>query len=104
MNETLVMIAAFLGGGVLGVLFFGGLWFTVNKAVTAKIPALWIVASFVLRISSTLVGFYFIGGKDWQSLILCLLGFIVARHLVLLKTKSWDAKQLNLKKQNSYGA
>ncbi|HEA22037.1 hypothetical protein LCGC14_0651890 [marine sediment metagenome] len=104
MNETLLMIAAFIGGAVLGVLFFGGLWLTVKKAVTAKVPALWLVGSFVLRTGVTLLGFYFIGGKDWQSLVLCLLGFIVARQLIIRTTKSWDAKHLSLKNENSYGA
>ena len=46
MNETVNMILAFIAGLALGTLFFGGLWFTVKKAVTAKIPALWIFTSF----------------------------------------------------------
>ncbi len=99
MNETAYMILAFTGGIVLGTLFFGGLWFTVKKAVTAKIPALWIFSSFFLRISVTLVGFYFIGAGNWQRLIVSVIGFIVARFVVIRFTKSIDEKQTSLKKE-----
>jgi hypothetical protein len=40
MNETLLMILAFIAGIALGIIFFGGLWFTVKKIVAAKMPAL----------------------------------------------------------------
>ena len=104
MNETLYMILAFIAGLALGTLFFGGLWFTVKKAVTAKIPALWIFGSFFLRISITLVGFYFISSGNWQRLLICVAGFIVARSLVIHFTKSIDEKQIQLKKEVSHEA
>lgn len=104
MSETVSMIVAFVAGMVLGIIFFGGLWLTVKKAVIAKIPALWVFSSFILRSSIILVGFYFIGDKNWQSLILCLLGFIAARFMVIYITKIWEAKHLHLKKEDLYGA
>lgn len=104
MNETVTMIAAFVGGMALGIIFFGGLWFTVKKAVDAKIPALWVFSSFVLRIGITVVGFYFIGAENWQRLIICLLGFIAARFIVLHFTKTMDAKQWQLEKEEIHGA
>ena len=102
MNETAYMILAFTGGIVLGILFFGGLWFTVKKAVTAKVPALWIFSSFFLRVSITLVGFYFIGAGNWQRLVVSLVGFIVARFVVIRFTKSIDEKQTSLKKEAAH--
>lgn len=99
MNETGYMILAFIGGLLLGTLFFAGLWFTVKKAVTAKIPALWIFSSFFLRIGLTLIGFYFIGAGNWQRLIVCAIGFIVARFFVIHFTKSIGEKQTSLKKE-----
>ena len=32
MNETLALVLAWLAGGVLGAIFFGGLWWTVRKS------------------------------------------------------------------------
>jgi len=104
MNETMYMILAFIAGLILGTLFFGGLWFTVKKAVTAKIPALWIFSSFFFRIGITLVGFYFVSSGDWKRFLICVAGFIVARTLVIHFTKSIDEKQILLKKEVSHEA
>ena len=104
MNETIYMILAFIAGFLLGTLFFGGLWFTVKKAVSTKIPALWIFSSFFLRISITLVGFYFVSSGNWKRLLICVAGFIVARTLVMHFTKSIDEKQILLKKEVSHEA
>lgn len=99
MNENVTIILAFIAGLVLGTLFFGGLWFTVKKAVSAKIPALWIFCSFFLRVSITLVGFYFVSSGNWERLLICLFGFIIARFIVIHFTKSIDEKQMPLKKE-----
>lgn len=104
MNENLLMILAFVAGIALGIIFFGGLWFTVKKAVAAKIPALWVLGSFIVRVGIVLVGFYFISSGNWQRLLSCLIGFIAARFLVIHFTKSIDAKQLQLKKETLHGA
>jgi F1F0 ATPase subunit 2 len=93
MNETLFMILAFTAGLALGTLFFGGLWFTVKKTVTAKIPAIWFLGSFFLRVSIVLIGFYFVSNGSWQRLLICLLGFVVARFIVMYFTKSIIVKQ-----------
>ncbi len=104
MNETLLILLAFVAGIALGIIFFGGLWLTVKKMVTAKIPALWVLSSFIIRFGIVLLGFYFISFGNWQRLISCLLGFIASRFMVIQFTKSIDAKQLKLKKKNIYGA
>lgn len=103
MNEILTMILVFVAGAALGVLFFGGLWLTVKKSIHAKIPALWILSSFLLRISITMIGFYLIGGDNWQHLLTALLGFIVARYAVLYFTKKIDARALNFTKKEING-
>ncbi|KIA86045.1 ATP synthase subunit I [Kaistella jeonii] len=98
MNDILTMILVFLEGIILGVIFFGGLWFTVKKSINAKLPALLISSSLFVRIAITMLGFYFVGVGNWQRLLLCLLGFITARFLVLFITKKIDAKNVNLDK------
>jgi F1F0 ATPase subunit 2 len=82
MTEHLKMALAGLWGGVLGAVFFGGLWWTVRKGVSAKRPALWFLGSMLARTSTVLVGFYFVSGDHWERLLLCLLGFISARPIV----------------------
>ena len=50
-------------GLALGVIFFGGLLWTVRKVVSSPWPALWVAASLVLRMSMALTGFYFVSRR-----------------------------------------
>ncbi len=104
MNDNFALILAFIAGIVLGILFFYGLWITVRKAVTSKMPALWLSGSFFIRTGITLAGFYFVAHGKWQRLLICMLGFIAARYMVKRYTKPKEENQLNLKKEADHGA
>jgi F1F0 ATPase subunit 2 len=88
MNETLMLVVAGAVGLVLGAVFFGGLWWTVRKGVSSPRPALWFLGSMLLRMGIVLAGFYFVGGGRWQRLLVCLLGFVIARFLVMWLTRT----------------
>jgi F1F0 ATPase subunit 2 len=88
MNETLMLVVAGAVGLVLGAVFFGGLWWTVRKGVSSPRPALWFLGSMLLRMGIVLAGFYFVGGGQWQRLLVCLLGFVIARFLVMWLTRT----------------
>jgi F1F0 ATPase subunit 2 len=103
MNDILTMVLAFFAGIVLGIIFFGGLWFTVKKSINAKLPALMLSGSLFFRIAVTMLGFYLVGVGNWQRLLVCLLGFITARFLVLIITKKIDLKEINLNKEKFHG-
>lgn len=93
MNNIIYMTLIFVAGLALGTFFFGGLWFTVKKAITAKIPAIWFFSSFILRVSVVMLGFYFISTGGLQLLIISVVGFIVSRFVVTYLTKLIDKKQ-----------
>ena len=82
MNEFLSLAPALAAGVLLGTIFFGSLWWTVQKGVTSERPALWFFGSLLLRLSITLAGFYLVGREDWERWLLCLLGFFLARLVV----------------------
>jgi len=82
MIEILNLVLALMTGVLLGAIFFGGLWWTVRKGFRSKQPALWLFGSQLLRTSIALAGFYFIARGHWESLLVCLLGFVMARLLV----------------------
>jgi F1F0 ATPase subunit 2 len=88
MNETLMLVVAGAVGLVLGAVFFGGLWWTVRKGVSSPRPALWFLGSMLLRMGIVLASFYFVGGGQWQRLLGCLLGFVIARFLVMWLTRT----------------
>ncbi len=88
MNETLSLLVAVLAGILLGLFFFGGLWWTVRKGMASKYAALWFMGSMLLRTGVVLLGFYFVLGDDWRRLLAGLLGFVVARFIVMRLTRS----------------
>ncbi|CAN5541115.1 ATP synthase subunit I [soil metagenome] len=104
MNEISNMVLPFIVGWLLAILFFGGLWFTVKKLTASKMPALLVLGSFIVRVGIVLIGFYFIGSGDWKKLIVCLIGFIVARFAVIHYTKSMDEKIVQIKKEANHEA
>jgi F1F0 ATPase subunit 2 len=98
MNNFFVLSTALIAGFAAGAVFFGGLWFTVRKGVIAKVPALWFIPSFIIRVGATLVIFYYAGDGTWQRLLLCLTGFLIARVAVTRFTKN---KQFKPRKEES---
>ncbi len=88
MSEFLSFAPPLAAGLVLGGIFFGGLWWTVSHAVLSTRPAVWFLASKLLRMGLALGGFYLVGGGRWQRWLLCLLGFVLARLLTWWLTRS----------------
>ena len=87
MSETTDVLAAALAGMLLGVFFFGGLWWTVRRALTSRQAALWFSGSFLARTAITLIGFYFAARGDWRRMAGCIAGFLGARLLVIRFTR-----------------
>lgn len=87
MNEILGLVPALVTGMLLGAMFFGGLWWTVQKGVSSARPALWFFGSLLLRTSMTLVGFYMVSDGHWERLLVCLLGFTIARLIATRLTR-----------------
>lgn len=79
----LTLSLAWLAGAALGAFFFGGLWWTVRALVGAARGAWYVLASLLLRMAVTGLGFYLVAGSQWQSMLACLLGFLMARSAVL---------------------
>jgi F1F0 ATPase subunit 2 len=87
MNEVLPLVLAGMAGLVLGAVFFGGLWWTVRKGVSSQWPALWFFGSLLVRMSIALAGLLFVGRGHWERLVVCLLGFVMARLFVMWLTR-----------------
>jgi F1F0 ATPase subunit 2 len=92
MNEILSITVVFGGGLILGGFFYGGLWWTLQKATVKSRPFFLLFASSWLRISASLAGLYVLAGGDWVKLTICLLGFLSARIII-----TWVIKKLEEK-------
>jgi len=82
MHEFMELVLAGVAGTLLGAIFFGGLWWTVRQCIVTQRSTLWLLGSWLARMGTVLIGFYYIGHEHWQRLLTALLGFIVARLIV----------------------
>ena len=88
MIDVIDMLLPLMTGVLLGGFFFGGLWWTVRRGLSAPHPAFLFVSSGLLRMSLTLAGFYLVSGGHWQQLLSCLAGFLLGRLFVTIWIRS----------------
>jgi F1F0 ATPase subunit 2 len=91
MTGRLDLALAAIGGILIGVVFFGGLWCTVYRGILSAAPALWFFGSLLIRTAAALGGFYWVAQGDWRRLLVCLLGFLLARLAVTRMSRSFSA-------------
>ncbi|GAB3265146.1 hypothetical protein GCM10027347_32680 [Larkinella harenae] len=87
MNNWIDILLAGIAGLVSGVVFYGGLWLTVKKALNNKYASLLFFSSFLLRTAFTLTVFYFAAAGRWERMLVCMAGFLIARLAVIYFTK-----------------
>jgi len=76
------LLLAGLAGFGLGLVFFGGLWFTVRGAIASSHPARWLAVSFLFRAMLVSCGFYLATGGMIDRVAACLLAFLATRWLL----------------------
>jgi F1F0 ATPase subunit 2 len=84
--DWLALAGAFGVGIGLGLFFYGGLWWTVRRLPEVDGPgriALLTIASFVVRTGVVLVGLYLVMDGRWQRLVAAVVGFIIARMVLV---------------------
>jgi len=100
MNTGILLTLSALGGIVLGVIFFGGLWYTVQRGTQAKNPAVWFGLSALLRTAIVLFGLYLIADGQLVRVVVALAGFILARISIIRLTKNPDRMRVSCIKEN----
>jgi F1F0 ATPase subunit 2 len=81
----MTLIWALAAGLGLGLAYFVGLWFTVQRMPTSNHPMALAMGSFMLRLMLIMLGLYWVADGDWQRMILALGGVLIARW-VMTKT------------------
>jgi len=75
-------VLSLCGGAVLGLLYFTGLWLTVQRMHTAKHPWRLFAASYVLRLALAVFCFYVLILAGWQHAVAALVGFVAVRYIL----------------------
>lgn len=83
--DILILGLGLFSGLVLGLLYFGGLWWTLEQLPRRSRPKLWLTQSYILRVAIALTGFYFIMRQSVVALFFCLFGFFFMRWILLRK-------------------
>lgn len=83
MNYSIHILLAFSFGFGMGIFYFSSLWVTVRQLPKTQQPILLIVGSLLGRLSITILGFYLVMDGSWQRLLIALLGFVLARSILI---------------------
>ncbi len=76
------MIAFFIGI-LMGIIFFGGLYLTVQKLNEVRHPGLLMIISFILRMATILAGFFYVSKDGYKHILYALLGAISVRFIMI---------------------
>ena len=93
MLESLILILTAVMGGILGVFFFAGLWWTTLRGLASPSPAAWFMGSLLVRTAITLTGFALVSRGHWDRMLACLFGFFLARLVVTRLTQPVSLKE-----------
>ena len=78
---------ALVAGLLLGAIFFGGLWWTVRKGVVVQAGGALVFRQPAAAHGPRAGRVLFVAGGHWQRLLVCLLGFVMARLVVTWLTR-----------------
>jgi F1F0 ATPase subunit 2 len=76
------MIEFFIGI-ILGIVFFGGLYFTVRKLTEINNPSVLFVFSFIVRMAVLLWGLFYVSKGGYKGVLFTLLGILVIRYIMI---------------------
>ncbi|AFZ44672.1 F1/F0 ATPase, Methanosarcina type, subunit 2 [Halothece sp. PCC 7418] len=88
-SEVLEKMVAIPFGFALGSLYFWGLWQTTQRLTTTHAPLRLFLVSYFGRLMLAGVGFYGLAQGGWANVLLGLLGFLIARSLLI---RRWEPK------------
>ncbi|MFW6162847.1 MAG: ATP synthase subunit I [Planctomycetota bacterium] len=83
MTDVLWLVAALVAGGLIGLVYYGGLWLTVRRLPQSRHPAALSFGSFVVRMALAAVGFWLVMGDRWERAVVALAGALVVRTVLV---------------------
>lgn len=82
-DRFIILAAMLVVGFAVGILYFLGLWLTLSRYTGKEHFGSKLLVSFLIRLALAISVFYFFMQNDWQRLILLLIGFLIARQVMI---------------------
>ncbi|MBV1757055.1 MAG: ATP synthase subunit I [Dethiosulfatibacter sp.] len=86
------MIVGFLGGILLGIIFFGGLYWSVNQLTKVRYPAALMIVSALVRMGIILFGVYLLADNNIKNILAILIGIILVKVIMIFTVQKKSAK------------
>lgn len=92
--ELKLIIFSIISGGLTGLIYFGGLWYTVKKLPSSAVPHGLMIFSMALRLAIVLMAFLMLIRLHWIYLLIALIAFILVRQIIMYKVNRTDLSDL----------
>ncbi|HKL19450.1 MAG TPA: ATP synthase subunit I [Halalkalibaculum sp.] len=83
--DWIIILFALISGAISGLIYFGGLWLTLNKIAEYKLSYTLLLLSFAVRLALVLLIFYALVIYHWAYLAIALISFLAMRQYLLVK-------------------
>jgi F1F0 ATPase subunit 2 len=80
-------VVAALAGAIVSLLYFAGLWWTVQRVAGARYPVALVAASFLTRVLLAAGALWLIMQGDVWRLLVALVAFLIVRSAVLWRVR-----------------
>ena len=77
------LLVPFIVGGLIGWVYFAGLWKTLQRLPEAKSPHGMMMLSFAARTLFALGGFYMLADGQWKRMAASIAGFIIVKVVLI---------------------
>lgn len=88
------MFISFLFGFLIGIVYFGGLYYSTRKFKDVKNPAIFMFLSFIIRMAVLIAGFYYLAKIDYKNVLIGLIGVILVRFIMIFKVKNYSSNSM----------
>ncbi|MCX5856339.1 MAG: ATP synthase subunit I [Deltaproteobacteria bacterium] len=83
MSSLSALLIPFVLGGLIGWVYFSGLWETVKRLPDARNAHWLMILSFAARTLLALGGFFILADGQWERMTAALLGFYIVRAILV---------------------
>ncbi|MDO9559082.1 MAG: ATP synthase subunit I [Syntrophales bacterium] len=78
------LLVPFVLGGLIGWVYFSGLWETVRRLPEAKSPHGLVLLSFAARTIFALGGFFILADGQWERMVAAVAGFLIVKAVLVV--------------------